>query len=248
MSDNGDLKTISLSVGVKPEDYEFVDWMSSSNQRIDYLTVDVAHGHCRLMKDMLTYIKSRLPDTFVIAGNVATPEATVDLRSWGADAVKVGIGDGKACTTKLQTGFHSPMFSAVRNICRSSTVNFCDEEKFPIIADGGIRHPGDIAKALVAGATMVMAGSIFTACIDSPAENVLAVHSHKVTHKKYFGSASAKNKGHSRNVEGKEVLIPCNQLNYEDFLLYLKGHLQSSISYAGGKDLSVFKNVLYSHC
>lgn len=211
----------SISLGVKKEDYDIVDKLASLNLEPDFITVDIAHGHCLLMKNILSHIKNNLKNTFVIAGNVSTPYGYDDLSTWGADATKVGIGEGKSCITKLKTGFSSPMFSTVRDIYEKAY------HGTPIIADGGIRNNGDIAKAIVAGASMVMAGSIFAQCTDSPAASI---NGEKV----YFGSASAENKGHNRNVEGKQVILHNNGMTVKQKLEEITQDLQSAMSYAGG--------------
>jgi GMP reductase len=195
------------------------------------------------MKEMLEFLHSvykrgAYERPFIIAGNVASAGAVVDLENWGADAVKCGIAQGDACTTYGQTGFGTPMFSCIQECADIATK--------PIIADGGIRTNGDFAKAIVAGGTMVMAGSIFAACIDSPAETVyreiitnelsnrgtgkIIVKPYKV----YYGSASVKNKGTNVHVEGRAVELECNKMIYAEKLHEITESLQSSISYAGG--------------
>ena len=222
-----DWDNISFSVGVKTEGKMAVLKISKRKHRVDYLTIDIAHGYSLRMKRMIEYIKNYLPDTKIIAGNVATKDAVRELASWGADIVKVGIGQGSPCTTKDKTGFTMPMFTCVQNCSNEAIV--------PIIADGGIRCNGDIAKALVAGATMVMAGSMFAACTDSPAS---LININGINHKAYFGSASAENKGHNNNIEGKLNNIPNNGMTYGEKLNEITQDLQSSISYAGGTTLS----------
>jgi GMP reductase len=213
------------------------------------------------MKEMISFIKESYREAntemaipFIIAGNVATAGAVVDLENWGADATKVGIAQGDACTTYGQTGFGVPMFSCIQECAKVA--------KKPIIADGGIRVNGDFSKALVAGGTMVMAGSIFASCVDSPAETVKKISkTHEIrqqtklnakgvieqsmdeilamkTYKVYYGSASAKNKGANVHVEGRIVELECNKMTYEQKLHEIQESIQSSISYAGG-DLSL---------
>ncbi len=247
-------KLISISVGVKQCDKEFVTEIKNSKSRVDFITIDIAHGHSILMKEMIQHIKYNLPNVKIIAGNVCTPEAVQDLESWGADAAKIGIAGGQSCSTKNMTGFHVPMFSCISKCVAFGGPNGV-EANIPIIADGGIRENGDIAKALAAGANLVMAGSLFAACTDAPGENVHKESTHyrfetgpktypgRITHKKYFGSASAKQKGENKHVEGFEVEIPCNGLAYEEKYKELTESLQSAISYAGGKDLKAFNTV-----
>lgn len=244
---------VSISVGVKPIDYDLIKDIADTKCRVDVITIDIAHGHSVLMKEMISHIKVNLPGTKIIAGNICTPEAIIDLVKWGADAVKVGIAGGHACSTKNMTGFHIPMFTCVKDCAEviNNTKDMSDEvwtklHNTPIIADGGIRENGDITKALVAGADMVMAGGIFAACKDAPGENIFGTEydpvddfaTKVITHKRYHGSASAKQKGEKKHVEGFELEIPCNGLNYWEKLQEIKESLQSSISYAGGTDIS----------
>ena len=145
-----------------------------------------------------------------------------------------------------------PMFSCIQHCSNhyaerssgflSHSTRDEDSQLIPIIADGGIKHNGDIAKALTAGATMVMAGGLFAACSDSPAETSMI---NKTPHKAYFGSASIENKGHENNVEGKLTHLSCNNMTYEAKLLEITQDLQSSISYAGGNNLEAFEEVNY---
>jgi len=179
------------------------------------------------MKEMIGYIRRELGDNVcIIAGNVCTKDAAKSLFHWGADAVKVGIGQGSPCTTKDKTGFTYPMFSCVQE-CAESMPG-------PIIADGGIKCNGDIAKALVAGAQWVMAGGMFAKCTDSPA---MTIQTEYGLQKIYFGSASAENKGHNRHIEGVKRTLDSNGMTYEDKFNEIKEDLQSSISYAGGVGL-----------
>jgi len=152
----------SISLGVKPADYRTVDQLVAEGLAPEYVTIDIAHGHADSVKNMIAYLKQKLPQTFVIAGNVGTPEAVIDLENWGADATKVGIGPGKVCITKLKTGFGTGgwQLSALKWCARVATK--------PIIADGGIRDHGDIAKSIRFGATMVMIGSLFAGHEESP--------------------------------------------------------------------------------
>jgi len=234
-----DWDNISFSVGVKTKDKMAIQKIKKMGHRVDYLTIDIAHGYSARMKTMIKWIKKHLPNTKIIAGNVATSSAVRELANWGADIVKVGIGQGSPCTTKDKTGFTMPMFTCVK-LCSSVTLD--NGEVVPIIADGGIRCNGDIAKSLVAGAKMAMAGSMFASCTDSPAS---IININGVNHKAYFGSASAENKGHNNNIEGKLNKIPNNGMTYGEKLNEITQDIQSSISYAGGHKLSSLKEVEY---
>ena len=225
----------SISVGVKPEEYDFVDELAKQELVPDYITIDIAHGHSNSVIEMIQHIKKQLPETFVIAGNVGTPEAVRELENAGADATKVGIGPGKVCITKIKTGFGTGgwQLSAVRWCAKAA--------RKPIIADGGIRTHGDIAKSVRFGATMVMIGSLFAGHEESPGETKVE---NGVVYKEYFGSASEFQKGEKKNVEGKKIWIPYKG-SLRDTLVEMQQDLQSSISYAGGKDLEAIRKVDY---
>ena len=236
---------VSISVGVKDVDKRLIAGLHASKAQVDFITVDIAHGYSHLMCEMLRYIRENLgSDVCVIAGNVATPDAVVALYTWGADYVKVGIGQGSPCITKDKTGFTMPMFTCIKKSsdCYASTVDFNHNERVPIIADGGIRGNGDIAKALVAGADLVMAGGLFACCSDSPAPTI---EINGVSHHAYYGSASVENKKTRTHIEGKLHPVPSCGMNLGTKLQEIKEDLQSSISYAGGKSLEAFKKVRY---
>ncbi|KAA9292853.1 GMP reductase [Aerococcus urinae] len=225
----------SVSVGVKPEEYDFIDEVKESGEKVDYITIDIAHGHSHTVIDMIKYIKKQLPDTFVIAGNIATPEAVRDLENAGADATKVGVGPGRVCITKIKTGFGTAgwQLAAIR-LCAKAA-------RKPIIADGGIRTHGDIAKSFRFGASMVMIGSLLAAHEESPGEEVIQ---NGQKYKEYFGSASEFQKGEYKNVEGKKILIESRGSIFKT-LKEMQEDLQSSISYAGGRDLGALRTVDY---
>jgi GMP reductase len=226
---------VSISSGVKPADFAVIDRLASSGVGADYITIDIAHGHADSVRDAIAHIKHKLPNTFVIAGNVATPEAVIDLETWGADATKVGVGPGKVCITKLKTGFGTGgwQLSALKWCARVATK--------PIIADGGIRHHGDIAKSVRFGAALVMVGSLFAGHEESPGATV-EVDGKR--YKEYYGSASDFNKGEYKHVEGKRILEPIKG-TLKDTLREMREDLQSSISYAGGQVLADLRKVNY---
>ncbi|HAR5759077.1 TPA: GMP reductase [Staphylococcus pseudintermedius] len=225
----------SISVGVKPGEFEFIDALKAENLTPEYITIDIAHGHSDQVIGMIQYIKEHLPKAFVIAGNVGTPEGVRELENAGADATKVGIGPGRVCITKIKTGFGTGGWQL-------AAVNHCSKAaRKPIIADGGIRTHGDIAKSVRFGASMVMIGSLFAAHEESPGETV-EIEGKK--YKEYFGSASEYQKGERKNVEGKKMFVE-HKGSLQDTLVEMQEDLQSSISYAGGKDVDALRKVDY---
>ena len=226
---------VSISSGVKADDFKVIDRLAAEGVCADYITIDVAHGHAESVRKTIEHIKAKLPQTFVIAGNVATPEAVIDLENWGADATKVGVGPGKVCITKLKTGFGTGgwQLSALKWCARVATK--------PIIADGGIRDHGDIAKSVRFGAAMVMIGSLFAGHEESPGRTVEVDGK---LFKEYYGSASDFNKGEYKHVEDKRILEPIKG-RLADTLREMQEDVQSSISYAGGTRLADIRKVNY---
>ena len=225
----------SISVGVKETEFEFIEKLKTEHLIPEYITIDIAHGHANSVINMIKHIKKHIPQSFVIAGNVGTPEGVRELENAGADATKVGIGPGRVCITKIKTGFGTGGWQlAALNICSKAA-------RKPIIADGGIRTHGDIAKSIRFGATMVMIGSLFAAHEESPGKTV---ELDGKRYKEYFGSASEFQKGEHKNVEGKKMFVE-HKGSLKDTLVEMQQDLQSSISYAGGKDLKSLTTVDY---
>lgn len=225
----------SISVGVKEEEFDFIIELADAGLTPEYITIDIAHGHADTVISMIKHIKKYLPNSFVIAGNVGTPQAVRDLEQAGADATKVGIGPGKVCITKVKTGFGTGgwQLAALRWCAKAATK--------PVIADGGIRTHGDIAKSIRFGASMVMIGSLFAGHEESPGETI---EKDGKLYKEYFGSASEFQKGERRNVEGKKMWVEYKG-PLQNTLTEMEEDLQSSISYAGGNKLSALRNVDY---
>lgn len=226
----------SISVGVKDEEYTFIEELKDAQLVPEYITIDIAHGHSNQVIEMIGHIKKHLPNSFVIAGNVGTPEAVRELENAGADATKVGIGPGKVCITKIKTGFGTGgwQLAALRWCSKAATK--------PIIADGGIRTHGDIAKSIRFGASMVMIGSLFAGHEESPGQTV-EIDGKQM--KEYFGSASEFQKGERKNVEGKKMYVDSKGSIF-DTLIEMEQDLQSSISYSGGKTLAAIRTVDYA--
>jgi GMP reductase len=234
MKDHGVYQSISIGVN-KEANKKIFEELDQNNLYPEFITIDIAHGHSKHMKETIKFVKGTVvgKKAFLIGGNVCTPEGAEDLARWGCDAVKVGVGPGSPCTTRLQTGFTCPQFTAVEMCARTCPV--------PIIADGGIKYVGDIAKSLVAGATMVMAGGMFAGHDECPG-TVERVDGKLV--KEYYGSASAENKGKEEFVEGMKIIVEYKG-PIERTLTQIQHGLQSAISYAGGNDLSAFNSVKY---
>lgn len=226
------LKLISVSIGVNQESMNIVDAISGQRWRTDFITIDVAHADHENVKGIISHIRKTLPETKLIVGNVATKDGVAYLCSLGVDAIKVGIGGGSICTTRYMTGFHIPTLQSVSDANEAMKEYGFDT---PIIADGGAKHYGDVAKALVFGANMVMSGGWFASCIDSPAQ---IVDGKKV----YRGSTSYELKGHKRHVEGRQLELD-GGTTFTQRLTEIRDAITSSISYAGGEDLSAFDTV-----
>jgi GMP reductase len=226
---------ISISVGVGADSYTMLNELVENTIAPDYVTIDIAHGHSSRVQQMIQWIQVNFPRAYIIAGNVSTADAVRDLEDWGADAIKVGIGPGSACTTYNVTGFGS------RGI-QASIVGECASvaRRAMIIADGGIKDPGDIAKSLALGAGLVMVGGMFSALVDSPGNTVLLDGRQ---YKEFWGSASVHATGKKDRIEGTKNLLPMKSRTVLEEMGYLTECLQSAISYAGGRDVSCFRVV-----
>ena len=232
---------VSISIGVNEDAYETMKSLNENLLMPDFVTIDIAHGHSVKMEAILKWIRKTFDaPPFIIAGNVSTLEAVIDLQSWGADAIKVGIGPGSACTTYTATGFGS-------RGAQASVIEECSAIKNTvIIADGGIKDPGDIAKSLALGATMVMVGGMFSALVDSPGDIVRTPDG--LLYKEFWGSASAFQSGKKNRIEGTKKLLPLKTRTVLEEMGFLQECLPSAISYGGGSNLSVFKDVKYFDC
>lgn len=218
--------TTSISVGVKDADWDLLKDLAENNYKVDYVTIDVAHGHNIQVHSTCNWFRSlpwlKMPK--LIVGNVGSIEGAKDLVEWGADAIKVGLSMGAACTTYNNTGVGTPMYSIIAEIKQAMENKIIKE--VPIIADGQVREIGDACKALHAGAKMVMVGGMFAACYDSAAP-------FNGDKKVFYGSASAINKGENKYVEGRESLIDLSQDSTLDLLKKFEQGIKSSMSYAG---------------
>lgn len=229
-------KLLGAAIGVG-RDFERITNLLEAGTNI--LVIDVAHGHHFHVKKLLEELKQlKLHFSFdVIAGSIATTEAAQDLEEWGADALRVGVGGGSVCETRIRTGIGIPQLQAVLDIAQVATV--------PIISDGGIRYPGDVAKALAAGADSVMIGSLFAGTDEAPGD--IFVDGEWPNTKKlkvYRGLASATTKlkysGAAQHVEGASKMIECKG-PIRNIVGDIIDGLKSSMSYVGAKNLEEFR-------
>lgn len=216
-----DDKLVSISIGIKERDRDIITSLKKCDLNPDFITIDVAHAHSLHVKDMINFIKHHLPESFLIVGNIATAEGVEYIQEAGADCLKVFIGPGRVCTTKIKTGFTRGTVTCLLECVQVA--------KVPIIADGGIRNSGDIAKAMAGGSTMVMAGSFMSGYKQNSGE-IVVIDGHKKYI--YYGSASYKNKGVHSHIEGTETILDYKGDMY-DHIIDIESSLRSAISYAG---------------
>ncbi|MGM9975284.1 MAG: IMP dehydrogenase [Clostridiaceae bacterium] len=226
------------AVGVTADMMDRVDALVNVN--VDIITLDTAHGHSMGVIEGVKKIKAKYPELQIIAGNIATPEAAEDLIKAGADAVKVGIGPGSICTTRVVAGVGVPQLTAVMDC-----VEVAEKYGVPVIADGGIKYSGDVVKALAAGASVVMMGSLLAGCEEAPgAIEIYQGRSYKVY--RGMGSLAAMEKGSTDRYfqEGAKKLVPEGvegRVAYKGYLadtiFQLLGGVRSGMGYLGAKNL-----------
>lgn len=225
------------------------DWkdriQALANVGVDAIVVDTAHGHSEFVLELVKKVKKEFPVLDLIAGNVATAEATEDLIKAGADCVKIGIGAGSSCTTRIIAGVGVPQLSAVMDCAKIGM-----KHKIPIIADGGIRYSGDIAKSLAAGANVVMLGGMLAGMDESPGETIVYEGRRYKSYRGMGSLAAMKEGGGERYFqqekdelklvpEGIEGMVPFRG-PVNNTIFQLVGGLKSSMGYCGAKDLSAF--------
>ena len=233
---------VGAAVGIARDTFDRVEALLKAG--VDVLVVDTAHGHSVAVVETVAAIKKKYPDIELIAGNVATAEATEELIKAGADAIKVGIGPGSICTTRVVAGIGVPQITAV-NDCAAAASQY----NVPIIADGGIKYSGDIAKAIAAGADVVMLGNLFAGTEESPGEVViLQGRSYKVY--RGMGSLGAMTQGSSDRYfqEDAQKLVPEGiegRVPYKgyvsDTIFQLIGGLKAGMGYCGVNSIEEMK-------
>lgn len=230
---------VGAAVGITNDMMDRVDALVASN--VDVITLDTAHGHSQNVLSAIRKIKEKYPDLDLIAGNVATAHATRDLIEAGVDCVKVGIGPGSICTTRVVTGIGVPQITAIIDCVKEAK-----KYDIPVIADGGIKYSGDITKALACGADVIMAGSLFAGTEESPGETIL-FEGRQYKEYRGMGSLAAMKDGSGdryfqtntkkyvpEGVEGRVAYKgPVGEVVYQ-----LLGGLKSGMGYVGSKDLS----------
>ena len=223
---------VMAAIGVNESDVERAKMLVSFGANI--ILIDVAHGHHVNVKNMIQKLRGELPNHVdIIAGNISTKESAEDLCEWGADGLRVGIGGGSLCTTRIQTGHGVPNVTSIIDCVEGSTV--------PVMADGGIRSSGDIAKALSVGADCVMLGSLLAGTKESPG-NIVERNDGSL-YKRYRGSASLETKSThdqaTKHIEGESTMIPFK--GSVDFIISkLNDGVKSAFSYSGSKDIISF--------
>lgn len=230
-TDLNSMNHVGFSVGVKPEDYENLPKLINSGVKI--ICIDIAHGDSKMCVDMTKHITTKYPDVFLIAGNVASYGGVIRLAEAGADMVKVGIGPGSLCTTRIETGNGVPQLTAVMfaNYARAEFKHKTGKEIF-IMADGGIKNAGDCVKALC-HADMAMAGNLFAGSEDSPGQ-VISIDGK--LYKEYVGSSTYK----GNHVEGVAAIVPL-KASAQDIMQKLNEGIKSGCSYQGCNNLTELK-------
>jgi len=209
------------------------------NNGCNVLLIDVAHGHHKLVKDALRRIKNETRTVEVVVGSIATKESARDCIEWGADALRVGIGNGSLCETRIRTGVGIPQVTALTDVH-----SVADTHSIPIIADGGCRYVGDVAKSLALGASSVMVGSLFAGTKETPGEIIKQGEwPNERLYKKYRGSASLDSKSNRReysNVEGNSKIVEYKGKVYR-IISDIRDGVRSAFSYVGAGDVLDFQ-------
>ncbi len=221
-------KHLAMSVGVKSNDLEYLEYFNNVGVKI--ICIDIAHGDSKSCENMIKLIKKHYPETTVIAGNIATADGAEKLWTAGADIVKVGVGPGSLCTTRIETGNGVPQLTAIMDVAKRREELFGFSKKhYPFIADGGIKSVGDIVKALCF-ADMVMIGNMFAGCDETPG-NVINIEGRM--YKEYVGSSTHK----ANHIEGVAAMVPYKG-TFDNIFTKMTEGLKSGCSYQGAHNLT----------
>lgn len=241
---------VAAGIGIAADTMERVDALVKA--QVDALVIDTAHAHSKGVIEMLKAIKAKYPDTEVVAGNIGTAEAAIALVKAGADAVKVGIGPGSICTTRVIAGVGIPQLSAVYSVAKA-----IKGSGVPVIADGGIRYSGDIVKGLAAGASSIMAGGLFAGVEESPGETIL-FQGRKFKSYRGMGSIEAMQSGSKDRYfqdmeEDIKKLVPegiAARVPYkgtlEEVIFQLTGGLRAGMGYCGAKNIEELQKAKFT--
>jgi IMP dehydrogenase len=229
-------RPLCAAVGVKSDYLERAQELFKNGCNV--IVIDVAHGHHKLVGEAIEKIKTRLSSVEVVAGSVATGEATKYLCEKGADSIRVGIGNGSLCETRIRTGVGIPQVTALIDC-----VSVADTYNVPVIADGGIRNIGDVCKGLACGADSIMLGSLLSGTKETPGTiEKIGEWPNEQLYKKYRGSASLDSKhdrGDDKNVEGNHKIIPYKG-KIKRIIQDIQEGIRSSFSYVGANDISEY--------
>ena len=240
---------VAAAVGVNSHSLEDVERLVSVHT--DAVVLDTAHGHSQGVLNTIKKVRAAFPDLQIVAGNIATAEAAIALKECGVDAVKVGIGPGSICTTRIIAGIGVPQLTAVLDTTRA-----LKGSGIPVIADGGIRYSGDIVKALAAGASTIMAGSLFAGVEEAPGEAII-LNGRKFKSYRGMGSLEAMQKGSKDRYfqdmeEDIKKLVPegiVAQVPYKgtlaEVIYQLVGGLRAGMGYCGAKDLAALREARF---
>lgn len=240
---------VAAGIGITKDMYDRADALVSAG--VDAIVLDTAHGHSKNVVTSLKELKNRYKTIDIVVGNIATPEAATALADAGADAIKVGIGPGSICTTRIVAGIGMPQLTAVLRVC-----DVLKDRNVPVIADGGIRYSGDIVKALAAGASTIMAGSLLAGTEESPGDTII-LEGRKYKAYRGMGSLDAMQSGSKDRYfqsDEKDVkkLVPegiVGRVPYKgsvtEVIYQLVGGLKAGMGYTGSKDLATLRNAKF---
>lgn len=250
-----------VSCGVNDDEYNKLEQLFNAGAL--GVCIDIAHGHSQVIIDLILKIKKEFQNKQVIAGNICTEKAYIDLVNAGVDAVKIGVGPGAACTTRIVTGFGVPQFSAIYNIAQAKN-KLSKNLQVPIIADGGIRNSRDVALALAGGADCVMIGNLFSKTLESASikyyknyDNLIAISNLEELYEKYtenhtiYGHYRGQASKNFQNeyfgklkqgtvAEGIDFYTECSG-PVDDLYNEINGGLRSALTYAGAKNIEEFQ-------